>query len=92
MKRTIEVTIMGQKFMVRSESDESYVQRVAEFVNNKIIEISAKTKAIPSLQVVILAAMNVADELLRHRDDHDKTVIGLEKKIEGMIELIDLQL
>lgn len=92
MKRTIEITIMGQKFMVRSDSDESYIQRVAEFVNEKIIEISAKTKAIPSLQVVMLAAMNVADELLKSREEHGRKVVGLEKKIEGMIELIDLQL
>lgn len=92
MKRTVEVNIMGQKFMVRSESDEAYVQNIAEYVNNKVIEISSKTKSIPSLNVVILAAMNIADELLRERDKQEEVFTGVEKRIEGMIELIDLQL
>lgn len=92
MKRTVEVTIMGQKFMVRSESDESYVEQIAEFVNAKIEEISSKAKAIPSLNVAILAAMNIADEFIKTKKEKSIAVNRLEKKIEGMIELIDLQI
>lgn len=92
MKRTVEVSIMGQKFMVRSESDETYVMRVAEYVNAKVTEISSKTKAIPSLNVVILAAMNIADELMQTQEKKEKMFTGIEKKLAGMIELIDLQL
>lgn len=92
MKRTVEVSIMGQKFMVRSESDETYVMRIAEYVNAKVAEISSKTKAIPSLNVVILAAMNIADELMQAQEKKEKVFTGIEKKLAGMIELIDLQL
>lgn len=92
MKKTIEVTIMGQKFLVRSESDENYVARVADFVNEKVAEIAKKTQSIPSLNVAILAAMNIADEYLRMRDKKDLTFQTVEKKIRGLIELIDLQL
>lgn len=92
MKRTVEVCIMGQKFLVRSDSDEEYVLKIAEFVNDKIAEVSSKTKSIPSLNVCILAAMNIADEHLRLRDKNEKVFSGIEKRIEGLIELIDLQL
>lgn len=92
MKRTVEVTIMGQKFMVRSDSDDTYVQQIADLVNDKITEISSKTKSIPSLNVVILAAMNIADELIRQADKKERIFSGIEKRIGSMIELIDLQL
>lgn len=92
MKRTVEVSIMGQKFMVRSESDENYVEQIASMVNGKIEEITSKTRSIPSLNVVILAAMNIADEYIKNRDKNHKVIQGVEKKLEGMIELIDLQL
>jgi cell division protein ZapA len=92
MKRTVEVSIMGQKFMVRSDSDEAYVEQIADFVNAKIAEITSKSKSIPSLNVVILAAMNIADEFMRRNGQSDEVVAGLEKKVQGMIELIDLQL
>ena len=92
MKRTVEVSIMGQKFTVRSDSNEEYVEQIAEFVNEKISEISSKTKSIPSLNVAILAAMNIADEYMRHTEKKKKVITRIEKKIDGMIELIDLQL
>lgn len=91
-KRTVEVSIMGQKFLVRSDSDETYVERVADFVNGKVSEITSKSKAVPSLNVIILAAMNIADEFLRSRDDRAQAFSGVEKRLKGMIELIDLQL
>lgn len=91
-KRTVEVSIMGQKFLVRSDSDENYVERVAEFVNGKVAEITSKSKSIPSLNVIILAAMNIADEFIRSRDHRQEALTGVEKKLQGMIELIDLQL
>ena len=92
MKKTIEVNILGQKFLVRSESEEHYVSRVAEFVNEKVMEIARKTQSIPSLNVAILAAMNIADEYLRMREKKEQTFQTVEKKIRNVIELIDLQL
>lgn len=83
---------MGQKFLVRSESEEHYVSRVAEFVNEKVMEIARKTQSIPSLNVAILAAMNIADEYLRMREKKEQTFQTVEKKIRNVIELIDLQL
>jgi len=83
---------LGQKFLVRSESEEHYVSRVAEFVNEKVMEIARKTQSIPSLNVAILAAMNIADEYLRMREKKEQTFQTVEKKIRNVIELIDLQL
>ena len=92
MKRTVEVAILGQKFMVRSDSDDNYVNKIAGYVNDKVTEITSKAGNIPSLNIALLAAMNIADELLRSRNEKDRVFDGVQKKLEGMIELIDLQL
>lgn len=90
--KSIEVSIMGQKFMVRSDSDDQYVVEVANFVNKKIADIIAKTKAVPSLNVVLLAAMNIADEFFKYKSKKDQNFQSVEKKIAQMIEFIDLQM
>ncbi len=92
MKRTVEVAVMGQKFMVRSDSQEDYVSEIADYVNEKVAEITSKTKSIPSLNVAILAAMNIADEFMKMRRDKSAVSEKLQKKVSGMIELIDLQM
>ncbi len=92
MKKAVEVTIMGQKFLVRSESDEEYVDKIAKYVDGKVNEVLANTKSIASIQVALLAAMNIADEYFKFRQEKEKTLKKVEKKIEDMIELVDLQL
>lgn len=92
MQKSVEIQIMGQKFVVRSESDEDYVKHVATFVNERISEILSKTKSVASLNVALLAAMNIADEFFKYKEREGDKFRGVTKRIEQMIELIDLQL
>ncbi|HPQ80838.1 MAG TPA: cell division protein ZapA [bacterium] len=92
MKKTTEVSIMGQKFMVKSDSNDDYVDEVAQFVDQKINEVIQNTKSVASLNVAILAAMNIADEYFRFRRDRGEKFQTVEKKIQDLIELIDIQL
>ena len=92
MKKAIEVSIMGQKFMVRSESDEDYVSRVAGYVDGKVNEVLTNTKSVASAQVALLTAMNIADEFFKYRQVKGDKLNKIEKKIQDMIELIDLQI
>ena len=90
--KAVEVSIMGQKFMVRSESSEDYIQQVSKFVDNKVTEVMQKTNSVASVNVALLAAMNIADEYMKFRQEKQDRITKVEKKINDMIELIDLQL
>jgi cell division protein ZapA len=92
VKKAIEVSIMGQKFMVRSESDEDYVSRVAGYVDGKVNEVLTNTKSVASVQVALLTAMNIADEFFKYRQVKGDNLNKIEKKVQDMIELIDLQI
>lgn len=92
MKKTTEISIMGHKFMIKSDSNEEYVQQVAQYVDEKIGEVMSSTKSVVSLNVAILAAMNIADEHFKALRDRDDKFTKAEKKIKDLIELIDLQI
>ena len=83
---------MGQKLQIRSDSNDSYVSRVASFVDKKVAEVLQATKSVASLNVALLAAMNITDEYLKYREDNEERFKALEKKIQDLIELIDVQL
>ncbi|MDP2600309.1 MAG: cell division protein ZapA [Deltaproteobacteria bacterium] len=91
MKKQIEIKVMGQKFVVRSDSSEDYVNQVATFVDQKMNEVVKNSKSVASLNVAILAAMNIADEYLKYRMNKERQHTQVEKKIKDVIELIDLQ-
>jgi cell division protein ZapA len=92
VKKTTEISIMGQKFMIKSDSNDDYVLKVAGFVDQKINEVMQSTKSVASLNVAILAAMNIADEYFKFQRSYEEKSQSAERKIKDLIELIDLQL
>lgn len=91
-KPAVEVSVMGQKFQVKSDTDEAYVHEVATFVNERIEKVIQRTKSVASLNVALLAAMNIADEYIKYKRKKGDNYKYLEKKVEDLIELIDLHL
>jgi cell division protein ZapA len=65
LKQSVQVTILGQQYTVRSDSDPEEVRRVAEFVNQRINEAHQVARTANSLTAVVLALLNVAAELVQ---------------------------
>lgn len=91
MKKEVEIRVLGQKFMVRSDSGDDYVGEVVSFVDQKMNDVMKSSKSVASLNVAILAAMNIADEFLKYKNQKEKKLNEAREKIKGLIELIDLQ-
>lgn len=66
-----QVTVMGRQVKIRSESDQDHIEAVARYLNEKIDGIMQGQTAAPSQQVLLLAALNIADEVFSARADHD---------------------
>ncbi len=60
MKQSIQVTILGQQFNLRSDAPPEQVHRVARFAEEQIGKVTASGRAVDSLQAAILALLNVS--------------------------------
>ena len=60
---TIKVEIYDQAYTVRSDGDPAYLKQLAEYVDQRMREISSGTLTVDSRKVAILAALYIADEL-----------------------------
>lgn len=79
MKKAYEVTILDQKFVLKTENDETHVKRVADYVNKILHEIREHSKTISTQNIAILGALNIADEMFS-RDDQTRVLIQEWKK------------
>ena len=70
MKKVVDVEIMGQKFTVSSDAEESYIRAVAGFVDGKIQEVLKKVHPSGKFNVAMLTALNIADEYHRLQEEH----------------------
>ncbi len=89
MKKTFEVTLLNQKFNLKSDSNEKYVQRVADYVNKKLFDIQERTKSVSSLNVALLAALNIADDFFKIKSIEREKVNVAKDKVKEAINSID---
>jgi cell division protein ZapA len=92
MKSLIRVEILGQEYTVKSDEGEERVKNIAEYVNRKIKEVSERTKTVSTLNLAILAAMNIANDYLEAVEDKKAFTRTIEDKSGRMIEMIDSQI
>jgi cell division protein ZapA len=67
LKRSVAVSIAGQRFTLKSDAEEAYVHSLASLVDEKIREVQRGAKTAPPHAVAVLAALQLADELQRER-------------------------
>lgn len=85
MKNNYEVSILGQKFILKTENDERHVKRVADYVNKVMHSIKEKSGTISTQNVAILGALNIAEEFFS-REDHTKDIVrNWHRQIKGLV-------
>lgn len=79
MKKALDVEILGQKFTISSDADEGHMLKVAGYVDGKMQELMQGAKPVMKSNVAMLAALNIADELQRLKDNHDAVLNRLDQ-------------
>jgi len=91
-ERLVEIKVFGQTYTVKTDAEEDYIQEVAKYVNEKMEEVLRKTKSVSTLNVAILTALNVADDLLREREKRTALLREVETKSKDLVEKIDIKI
>jgi len=91
-ERLVEIKVFGQTYTVKTDAEEDYIREVAKYVNEKMEEILKKTKSVSTLNVAILTALNVADDLLREKEKRTTLVREVEAKSRDLVEKIDINI
>lgn len=91
-ERSVEIKVFGQTYVVKTDADEGHIQEVARYVNEKMNEVVKKSRSVSTLNVAILTALNIADDLLREREYRITLLRELEIKSKDLAEKIDIQI
>jgi cell division protein ZapA len=88
-EQSIRVEIYNQIYNIRSDGDNEYIMRLAEYVDDKMREISSGTLTADSLKVAILAALHIADELHQLKNLQAQTDAQIASRSAEMTEMLD---
>ena len=89
LKNVVELSILGQKLAIQSTESEEHVRGVESYLAGKIEEVRGGTKAVATLDLALIVALNVAGELIKTRQtlqSVEKRAGELAKTIQGVME------
>ena len=90
--RVIHVEIHGQQYPIRSGLDPAYVAELAAYVDAKMRLASRETAAGDTLKIAVLAALNIADECFRVRNDDQERRDRLTHRAGELERMLDMAL
>lgn len=70
-KNRVTVYIAGQELRLACDDSDEYICRVAGYVNEKVEEVQGQYPNLSTANCLILAALNLSDELHKLREDYD---------------------
>jgi cell division protein ZapA (FtsZ GTPase activity inhibitor) len=96
--RRVTIDILGHQYSIKTDGNEEYVQRIADYVNAKTREVMEATQTVSTVDLFIKVAVNLTDELLQERaakiafhrslEEETKRIIGeIEAHLGGNAEI-----
>lgn len=89
MKERVQVTLLGQVFMLRSDASPEEVRRVADFVHRLLDEVCMTGKTVDSLNAALLALLNVSQSYLQLQETHARAEQELAVRLERLTRKIE---
>ena len=90
-KGVVQVDIFGSPYTIKKGSEDSdYIVRVAAYVDGKMREINEKLPVASVAKVAVLTSLNLADELFKERENHQKNELVHDRLAKGSKRLAAL--
>ena len=88
--KTLQITIMGRDFRVAcAEHEQAGLLQAVDYLNKKMLEIRDSGKVIGLERIAIMAALNIAHELLSVKVDGGFDMAELKRRMNNMETAID---
>ena len=84
-RRSVAVRIRGREFRILTDGGEDRLQRVAGLVDQTMGRVERQTGAVDTLDVALLAALNLARELLELRESGAPAVLDADQ-LRSLVE------
>jgi len=84
----VELTLLGQTLTVRTEASDDYVRSLARYLESRVATLRQSGVQDPS-KALLLAALDITDELFRAREDKDKTAGDVGARLGALLTLLE---
>ena len=84
----VELTVLGQTLTVRTEASADYVHSLAKYLEDRVATIK-KGGVRDGGTALVLAALDIADELFRAREDVSRREGDVSERLGALVSLLE---
>jgi cell division protein ZapA (FtsZ GTPase activity inhibitor) len=84
----VELSVLGQTLTVRTEASPDYIRSLAAYLEDRVATIKRGGVRDPSTALT-LAALDIADELFRARDDVTRREGDVSERLGALVTLLE---
>lgn len=88
-KVEVEVTILGQSYIIKGNEPVDYIQNIADFVNQHLEEVKDYNSSISKVRVMVLGLLNLADKLYTVESEQEELESSYQKLEQKHQNLLD---
>ncbi len=88
---TITINVLGKEYSIKSDVEAESLNQIGRYLNGKVDEIIKSTKTVSTHNILILAAMSIANDYFEVKNTHESLVDMVERKSEHLASRIASQ-
>lgn len=84
----VELTLLGQTLTIRTEAAPDYVRSLAKYLEDRVATVKKSGVRDPGVALA-LAALDIADELFRAREDVSRREGDVSERLGALVSLLE---
>ena len=80
-----DITVAGKRFNIASRHGEAHIREVESLLNETFEEVNSRVEGQSLLNIALLTALNLADQLLGEKSAQFGKVEALSDRVENMV-------
>jgi len=85
----IKLNILGKEYSIKSNLEEKSLNQISEYLNHKVTEVLKTTKTVATNNILILTAMNIANDYFQEKNLNEEIIDTVDTKAVKLIDYID---
>jgi len=87
--KRVDIEILGQRYAIRSEAAPDHVRQLVAYLESRVSEIRGSAPGQDPTRFLVLAALDITDELFRLREDRSRAEGDVSARVGALLELLD---
>ncbi len=89
MDNKVKVNIYGNVYNIKGDAEPEYIQRLADYINERMEDMNRNITNGNAVQIAILTALNITDEYFQLQEMKGDVTGSLEQKANILISMLE---